>query len=78
MPTLDEERFLWRKGYKNIAGVDEVGRGSWAGPVVAAAVILPQNFHIPENFGDSKQVRPRFRRVLAKLIKETPINLAIS
>lgn len=42
---LDLERELWGKGYQAIAGVDEAGRGSWAGPVVAAAVILPQDAH---------------------------------
>ena len=35
------EAELWSAGYRAIAGVDEVGRGPWAGPVVAAAVILP-------------------------------------
>src|SRR5579859_3050768 len=40
-PSLRHERAALRTGYELIAGVDEVGRGSWAGPVVAAAVILP-------------------------------------
>lgn len=39
-PTFREERKLYRVGYKLIAGLDEAGRGSWAGPIVAAAVIL--------------------------------------
>ncbi|KKS02944.1 MAG: Ribonuclease HII [Candidatus Curtissbacteria bacterium GW2011_GWA2_41_24] len=52
-PSLDVEKSLWKRGYKHIAGIDEVGRGSWAGSVVAAAVILPHDFKIPENFGDS-------------------------
>ena len=78
VPSLDEEKALWKKGYKYIAGIDEVGRGSWAGPVVAAAVILSQNFHIPENFADSKQVRPRFREILARLIKEKAMSWAIA
>ena len=41
-PTVEEELKLLRAGYHAIAGVDEVGRGCWAGPVVAAAVVLPQ------------------------------------
>ena len=41
LPDFSEERKLWRKGFKVVIGVDEVGRGAWAGPVVAAAVILP-------------------------------------
>ncbi len=40
-PTLAQERILWQQGYECIAGMDEAGRGAWAGPVVAAAVILP-------------------------------------
>jgi ribonuclease HII len=40
-PTLDEERLLLRKGHTIIAGLDEAGRGAWAGPVSAGAVILP-------------------------------------
>lgn len=42
IPTLREEEALWAKGYLHVAGVDEVGRGPIAGPVVAAAVVLPQ------------------------------------
>ena len=40
-PTFDYERPLWKQGLRLVAGVDEVGRGPLAGPVVAAAVILP-------------------------------------
>lgn len=68
-PDLNLEKDLWKKGYKNIAGVDEVGRGSWAGPLVAAAVILPKSFKIPQNFGDSKQVNPLARKRFAQEIK---------
>jgi ribonuclease HII len=41
-PDCCIEELLWRRGLTNVAGVDEAGRGAWAGPVVAAAVILPQ------------------------------------
>jgi ribonuclease HII len=40
-PDLREEMTLYRRGYRLVAGLDEAGRGSWAGPVVAGAVILP-------------------------------------
>ena len=40
-PTVEEELRLYDAGHRRIAGVDEVGRGCWAGPVVAAAVVLP-------------------------------------
>jgi ribonuclease HII len=42
VPNLHFELAFWRDGYRYIAGLDEVGRGAWAGPVVAAAVILPE------------------------------------
>ena len=42
-PSLAYEMRLWDAGYRFVAGLDEAGRGSWAGPVVAAAVILPAN-----------------------------------
>lgn len=41
LPTLDEEQFLLGAGHTRIAGLDEAGRGAWAGPVAAGAVILP-------------------------------------
>lgn len=41
IPTLDYEQHWWAAGYCHVAGLDEAGRGAWAGPVVAAAVILP-------------------------------------
>ncbi|MBQ2228399.1 MAG: ribonuclease HII, partial [Firmicutes bacterium] len=43
---LQHERRLWESGRTYVAGVDEVGRGQLAGPVVAAAVILPQDFDV--------------------------------
>jgi hypothetical protein len=47
VPGLDEEFRLWKRGYTHIAGIDEVGRGALAGPVVAAAVILPRCDEFP-------------------------------
>jgi ribonuclease HII len=41
VPHLEYERAFWRHGYRSVAGVDEVGRGALAGPLVAAAVVLP-------------------------------------
>ena len=54
------ERMYYRRGYLQIAGVDEVGRGPLAGPVVAAAVILPREGIKPKLF-DSKQISPKKR-----------------
>ncbi len=62
-----------------IAGVDEAGRGPLAGPVVAAAVILPERIH-PQSrlwqLKDSKLTRPQEREILFSLIKEDALDLA--
>jgi ribonuclease HII len=62
-PNLREEKKLWQK-YKNIAGVDEVGRGCLAGPVVACAVVLPKSFIIPTELNDSKKLTQKIREEL--------------
>ena len=59
-----------------IAGMDEAGRGSWAGPVVAAAVILPRGFRLP-GLNDSKLVPPEKRKVLFKKITAVWYKLSI-
>lgn len=71
LPTLDIELSLWLKGYKYIVGIDEVGRGSWAGPLIAAGVILPPNFKIPSGLADSKLVNHQKRNELSKIIKKS-------
>ena len=55
------ERRLWRRGYQFVAGVDEVGRGAWAGPLVAAAVIFPAEVKLA-GINDSKLLTPQARR----------------
>ena len=57
------ERVLWRRGILNVAGVDEAGRGPLAGPVVAAAVIVPPGIMIP-GIDDSKKLTPERRDVV--------------
>lgn len=59
-------------GYKRIAGIDEAGRGPLAGPVVSAAVILPENFSL-EGINDSKKLSEKKRNALFPLIKEQAI-----
>lgn len=59
-----------------IAGVDEAGRGPLAGPVVAAAVVLPDGFQHPE-VKDSKQLSARKREILSELIKKHALDWAI-
>ena len=63
-PTLLEEKKLWQNGLINVAGLDEAGRGSWAGPVVAAIVILPKTHIKIESVRDSKLLNDKQRREL--------------
>jgi ribonuclease HII len=64
LPELSAiEASLKKKGYKYIAGVDEAGRGPLAGPVVAAAVIIPDGVTL-ENLDDSKKISPKRRDIL--------------
>ncbi|MGH2444231.1 MAG: ribonuclease HII [Chloroflexota bacterium] len=69
MPDLGLERSLLKQGHVRIAGVDEVGRGSWAGPVVAAAVILPLDrrglVRKLDGLRDSKEMTARQREKLS-------------
>lgn len=73
-PSLDYERRLFADGYTLVAGVDEVGRGSWAGPIVAAAVILPcGDPALPgllDGLRDSKQLSATRREELSLLVLE--------
>ena len=78
-PSFIEEEELLSRGIRLIAGVDEVGRGSIAGPVVAAAVIMPDGFKAPwlDEVRDSKQLRPAKREILAGHIKRTAISFGV-
>lgn len=77
LPDLSYEKSLWQKGINYIVGMDEVGRGSWAGPLVAAGVILPVNFKIPQGLADSKLVKKNARRNLSKLIHSQALSVHI-
>ncbi len=68
------ERELLAKGYRYIAGVDEVGRGPLAGPVVCAAVIMPlDETLLIDGVDDSKKLSEKKREILSELIKERAI-----
>jgi len=69
VPDLSFEHEAYRQGYRLIAGIDEVGRGSLAGPVVAAAVILPPGLII-DGVNDSKKLTPARREVLYHVIHQ--------
>jgi len=72
---LLEKRF-WDKGLLLVAGVDEVGRGAWAGPLYAAAVILPPRVSLGFSLYDSKMLTPKKRAELAEAIKEQALAFA--
>ena len=71
------ENQFFEQGYQVICGVDEAGRGPLAGPVCAAAVILPPNLELP-GLNDSKKLTDKKRRVLAPIIKEKAIAYGIA
>ena len=77
MDWLLYENEARQKGYVNICGVDEAGRGPLAGPVCAAAVILPEGCII-EGVNDSKKLTEKKREALFDVIIETAISCSIS
>ena len=70
------ENSLYTEGYTMICGVDEAGRGPLAGPVCAAAVILPKGLELP-GLNDSKKLTDKRRRELFPIIKEQAIAYGI-
>jgi ribonuclease HII len=82
--NLRKEKYLWKKGYKHVAGLDEAGRGPLAGPVVAAAVIIStkrkkKNAKLQfkaksllKEVKDSKKLSPKRRETLYKLLVKEP------
>lgn len=73
---LEIEKELYDRGYSNIAGVDEAGRGPLAGPVCAAAVILPKGLVIDE-INDSKKLTEKKREMLFDVITQNAIAYSI-
>jgi ribonuclease HII len=80
-PGLDHEQALWSQGYRLIAGIDEAGRGAWAGPVYAAAVVLPLDrpdlWDALEGVTDSKQLSPRRRVALLDVIDQVAVSVGV-
>ena len=77
MPDLELELQAKEKGYNFVCGVDEAGRGPLAGPVCAAAVILPDDFNI-EGINDSKKLSEKKREALYDVIKENALAYGIA
>ncbi|MGN0558818.1 MAG: ribonuclease HII [Acutalibacteraceae bacterium] len=77
MSWLDYENAVISQGFTSVCGVDEAGRGPLAGPVCAAAVILPQNTVI-EGVNDSKKLSEKKREELFEVIKSTALSYSIA
>lgn len=75
-PDWTFEREHWRRGYFRVAGVDEAGRGAWAGPVTVAAVILP-GLATEYPFRDSKQLTPAQREAFAAQVRRVAVAWAV-
>ena len=82
-PDLRFEKMFWKKGLKCIAGVDEVGRGCFAGPVVSASVVFPSNLTMKQfnnetiKINDSKKLTKLQREKAEKWIKKNAISWGI-
>ena len=79
-PHLAWESRLWAQGYFEVAGLDEAGRGAWAGPVVAAAVVLPADDSLLQTLAlvrDSKLMTPRQRDLAYDLVRHHALSFSI-
>lgn len=79
-PTLAYEEALWKQGFSAVAGIDEAGRGAWAGPVTAGAVILPSDpgiLEILQGVRDSKLMTPEGREAMFSVITENAERWAV-
>lgn len=77
MDWLEFEKEALAKGYKSVCGVDEAGRGPLAGPVCAAAVILPEGVII-DGVNDSKKLSEKKRKSLFDVIREQALSYSIA
>jgi ribonuclease HII len=81
IPTLEVELALREQGHRFIAGLDEAGRGAWAGPVVAAAVVLPLDRpdlkRILAGVRDSKQLSPAAREEMLFVIHQAALSTGV-
>lgn len=76
-PSFAHEQAMGSEHGFPVAGIDEAGRGPWAGPVVAAAVILDPEKDIP-GIDDSKRLTPKKRAVLFELIQEKALAFGVA
>jgi ribonuclease HII len=79
-PTLEFEQVLWQSDVARVAGIDEAGRGAWAGPVCAAAVVLPPDASLLQRLDgvrDSKLMTPAQRDAWAPVIKACALSWGV-
>lgn len=75
-PSLDRERALWDDGHDVVVGIDEVGRGAWAGPLTLAAAVLPRDRRVYK-VRDSKQLTETERESLFDRIAEWCVSWSV-
>ena len=75
--TFDFEKSLWKQNKRYVVGIDEVGRGAWAGPLVAAAVIFPKDFDSKTGLFDSKLLSVLQREKLNEFVWENSLVVGI-
>ena len=75
--TFDFENSLWNQNLNLIVGLDEVGRGAWAGPMVAAAVVFPKQLKLDFQLFDSKMLSPKNRETLSEQIIDQALSYGI-
>ena len=78
MGGIDHESECWNQRYRYVAGVDEVGMGCLAGPVVAAAVVFASASAIPAGINDSKLLSSKKRAELDIRIRESALAFAVA
>lgn len=76
IPNFDLENKLVEGGFSSVCGIDEAGRGAWAGPLVSAAVVLDSK-NIIDGINDSKKLSPSAREALSRLIKKYAVSFGI-
>lgn len=79
-PNIDLESDLWQQGFSSVAGLDEAGRGAWAGPLYAAAVVLPTDERVMDVLAgvkDSKKMSASQRERWKDCIKAVSMDWAI-
>lgn len=79
LPNFSFENKVWKKRYKYIAGIDEVGRGGFAGPVVAGAVVFNKGIKIPKEIeiNDSKKLTYKKRKIAGSWIRKNAVSWGI-